>query len=144
MSREILFRAKRLNWQELPGSEWWVEGLPGYDLYGKLTDFEVYKGFANCNVIEIAPGTLCEYTGLTDEKGRKIFEGDIVAFLDTYSTDSGMAEGYCTGCVKWDDDELCFYVTNRLSAESWEVLNECKVIGNMFDNPELLEGEVTE
>ena len=39
----------------------------------------------------------------------------------------------------WDDETLSFQVTERLSAESYEVLDGCKVIGNIFDNPELLE-----
>ena len=92
-----------------------------------------------CEYYEIDPETLCQYTGKTDEKGRKIFENDIVVFIDLYSTESGYSEWNCAGQVIWDDEELCFHVTNRLSAESWEVLDECTVIGNVFDNQELLE-----
>ena len=88
----------------------------------------------------ISAETVCQYTGLTDKNGRKIFEGDIVAFTDTYSTDSGYAEGDCIGKVMWDEEEVCFHVTERLSAEAWEVLQECCVIGNIFDNPELIDG----
>lgn len=47
----------------------------------------------------------------------------------------------CIGKVVWDDETISFQVTNRLSAESYEVLDECSVIGNIFDNPELLESE---
>lgn len=65
--------------------------------------------------------------------------GDIVAYIDTYSTENGYAESDCVGEVVWDDEECCFHVTGRLSAESWEILQECDVIGNIFDNPELLE-----
>lgn len=60
--------------------------------------------------------------------------------MDTYSTDNGYAECNCIGEVLWYEEELCFHVTERLSAESYEVLQECCVIGNIFDNPELLEG----
>lgn len=90
--------------------------------------------------VEADPATICQCTGKTDINKKLIFEHDIVAFLDTYSTDSGYAEAGCVGEVVWDDEEVCFHVTERISAESYEVLDDCKVIGNIFDNPELLEG----
>lgn len=102
-------------------------------------------GFSDWNmprdtvVFNINPETICQYTGLTDKNGKKIWENDIVAFMDTYSTESGYAEQDCVGQVKWSVEELCFYVTGRLYAENYEVLQECQVIGNIFDNAELLE-----
>ena len=90
--------------------------------------------------IVVDPSTICQCTGKHDiPENKMIYEHDFVSFLDTYSTENGYAEQYCVGEVLWDDEELCFYVTNRLSAESYEVLDDCKVIGNRFDNPELLE-----
>lgn len=50
----------------------------------------------------------------------------------------------CIGQVVWDNETLSFQVTERLSAESYEVLDECAVIGNIFDNKELLEGGAEE
>ena len=132
MNDRYLFRAKRTDNGE------WVEGYlfrlsenhPPFimliDRYG-----ESHK---------IDPSTICQCTGKHDiPENKMIYEHDFVSFLDTYSTESGYAEQYCVGEVLWDDEELCFYVTNRLSAESYEVLDDCKVIGNRFDNPELLE-----
>lgn len=87
----------------------------------------------------IDPETVGQYTGLNDKNGNKIFEGDIVAYWDTYSTENGQSEADCIGKVVWDDETISFQVTNRLSAESYEVLDECSVIGNIHDNPELLE-----
>lgn len=82
--------------------------------------------------------SFCQCTGMEDEADRMIFEHDIVAFTDFYSTESGYAEGECVGEVLWDDETLSFYVTERLSAESCDILDRnCKVIGNRFDNPEL-------
>ena len=83
--------------------------------------------------------TICQCTGLKDKNGNLIWENDIVGFWDTYSTENGQAEMDCIGKVVWDDETISFQVTNRLSAESYEVLDECSVIGNIFDNPELLE-----
>ena len=89
---------------------------------------------------EVDPSTICQCTGLKDKNRKLSWENDIVAYWDSYSTESGLAEADCIGKVVWDDETISFQVTNRLSAESYEVLgDECSVIGNVFDNPELLE-----
>ena len=143
--REILFRAKQIDDGE------WVEGY--YAMMGKgnlirhyivqncaLTGlFEDPEDNMYFNDVEIDPETLCQYTGKTDETGKKIYDKDIVGFIDLTSTESGYSEHSCVGEVAWDKEECCFHVTNRLSAESWEVLDECKVVGNVFDDKELLE-----
>lgn len=90
-------------------------------------------------LVEIDPGTVCVYTGKNDEKGKKIWEHDYVAFIDMTSTETGYSEQQCAGEVVWDEETASFQVTNRLSAESYEVLDECTVIGNSFDNPDMLE-----
>ena len=87
----------------------------------------------------VDPSTICQCTGLKDKNGKLIWENDIVSFLDMYSTENGYSERGCVGKVVWDDETISFQVTNRLSAESYDVLDECLVIGNIFDNKELLE-----
>ena len=141
--REILFRAKRKNWQELPKEEWWVEGSyhhqtdyygdpcdKHYIIDGTETDMEGYGGH-----YEIDPETLCQYTGMVDRNGKRIWENDIVKHevSDTIGTVKWYQEDYVGWCV--DDiviDEQQF------TDEMW---NECEVIGNIFDNPELLKGD---
>jgi uncharacterized phage protein (TIGR01671 family) len=91
--------------------------------------------------VEVQANTICQYTGLTDKNGNKIWENDVVGFLDVSQYDNGYSEHYCMGKVVWDEETLSFQVTERLSCESYEALDgDCKVIGNIFDNSELLVG----
>lgn len=142
--REILFRAKRKNWRE--HEEYWVEGTPieimgkmymavEYMNSGQITDFQMAQYILQKSFIEIDPETLCQYTRLKDKNGNKIWENDIVKHevSDTIGTVKWYQEDYVGWCV--DDiviDEQQF------TDEMW---NECEVIGNIFDNPELLKGD---
>lgn len=145
MSREILFKAKRINNGE------WVEGyifkLKGTDRYYIFTgEFNVagllhIPEFVRYGII---PETICQYTGLTDKNGNKIWENDIVKceMIDIgksvteiakveYSTNDG---GYIPFIWKYDCDGCDLYTE----------IEEIEVIGNIFDNPELLEGGAEE
>lgn len=145
--REILFRAKRKDNGE------WVEGSLIQSPYmGEIRSWistpedktrlrAIATYYGDWRAVEVGTDTICQYTGLTDKNGNKIWENDIIGYWDTYSTENGYAEADCVGAVLWDDETLSFQVTERLSAESYEVLDECSVIGNIFDNPELLKGE---
>lgn len=143
MKDRYLFKAKRLDNRE------WVQGALIYDdmdkLYRIITELSYSTG--TCITADRAPrvdaSTICQCIGLKDKNGKLIWENDIIAYWDTYSTESGLAEADCAGQVVWDDETMSFQVTNRLSAESYEVLDECSVIGNIFDNKELLESEET-
>ena len=135
MNREILFRGKRKS-----DGEWIFGNLLRTDDDG-ICIIQNHVPHHFLKNYEVDQETVCQYTGLTDNNGRKIFENDVVAYMDTYSTDNGYAESDCVGKVLWCEEELYFYVTERLSAESWEVLEDCYVIGNIFDNSELLDKE---
>ena len=131
MNDRYLFRAKRIDNGE------WAKGSLFAE--GKIT--KIIRGTCNTIGIEgvdVNPETICQCTGLKDKNGNLIWENDVVGFWDTYSTENGRAEMDCIGKVVWDDETISFQVTNRLSAESYEVLDECVVIGNIFDNPELM------
>ena len=140
MNDIYLYRAKRIDNGE------WVIGyyVRGLDMYEKEVHmiFEpttiFYSHGETDGFVEVDQSTICQCTGLKDKNGKFIWENDVVGFWDAYSTESGQAEAACDGKVVWDDETISFQVTNRLSAESYEVLGECSVIGNIFDNPELL------
>lgn len=149
MSREHLYKAKRVNWRELPKEEWWVEGDLIHEPYGTVIQYyeDEIKDKGNCAKTSkkkrikavVEPETVCEYTGLEDKNDRKIFENDIcdrkeefpeiVTYHDgdwtidySYASEKERGYKYCN---------LGFYVIERGGVE---------VIGNIFDNPELLEG----
>lgn len=149
--REILFRGKRIDNKE------WVQGgtylndpdlertyIGGYDYYTTEDGFEREE-----YCCEVGPETVCQYIGLTDRTGRKIFEGDICkthyanakinGFVETIVFNSGR---FCAfqgrdGCKSW---AALYDGVPHLSIDKSVYMDEIEVIGNIFDNPELLEG----
>lgn len=139
--REILFRGKQVDNGE------WVYGVPvpitinSYSTgrielvhshsYDELDGFRLLSDDE-----EIIPETLGQYTGLQDKNGNKIFEGDIVSAPYWRGQKGEMMKGlveFSKGAfsVIWQDEKYgkCFagYVADM------------KVIGNIFNNPELWE-----
>ena len=131
MNDRYLYRAKRTDNGE------WLEGLLTI-MWGQ---FHIINPNDENTAYPIDPYTICQCTGRKDEEQNLIFEHDIICYLDGTYTDNGFSESYQCGEVLWDDETLSFQVTERLSAESYEAIGgiDCKVIGNIFDNPELLE-----
>lgn len=128
--REILFKGKRKDNGE------WVCGE-----YITIYDDPKYKAIKTCielntGIHEVDPGTVCQYTGVTDRNGTKIFESDIVT-SDQFCPDE---EGY--GVINWRDEELMFTVDTDDAYYDFTDFNyvNLEVIGNMFDNPELIRG----
>ena len=121
--REIKFRGKY-------GNNPW--------LYGSLvTRNRNNNGIQERNssvTILVDDGSIGQYTGMNDSMGKEIYEGDIVRTSDN---DDELA------VVEWDDEDLRFTVThgnvvNGLGEGYYS--REVEVIGNMYDNPELLGG----
>lgn len=128
--REILFKAKRIDNGE------WVEG---YYMFYDNDHIIITINEKGLLYERVRPDTICQYTGLKDKKRKRIWENDIIGFLDVSQYDNGYSEHYCVGQVLWDEETLSFEVTERISCESYEALDgDCEVIGNIFDNPELL------
>lgn len=139
--REILFRAKHIH--ALPQNEHldgtWVYGYLCDENYINTVDEDEYGGKFTSEML-IDPETVCQYIGLTDKNGRKIFEGDIL-FGEKYH-DWGQGGEYVPDkcIIKWNEKRAAFDPVYW-----WEGYNhdlKCyEVIGNIFDNPELLKGD---
>ena len=145
--REILFRGKTRS-----DKKW---------IYGNLlqTDngtyvIQNYAPFEGIGKYEVDPETVCQYTGLTDKNGKKIFEGDIVQDAEwefeeyepevkgivrfmTGTFDSGVYE--YNGWVVEEKDKNIDH-TPLLQYEKRDKWGNVgfEVIGNIFDNPELI------
>ena len=144
MNREIIFKAKRKDNGE------WVEGYCVYcrkrhyvlPVVNEIIGYDERED----KWIEINPDTLCQYTGLTDKNGKKIWENDIVTITiecDDYFnlSETGIVEysyGQYELKVKTTDGKEAYSnLINKLSEAPFEI----EKLGNIFDNPDLLEVE---
>lgn len=135
--REILFRGKRAD-----NGEWVYGYYSNLGSYSRITKEKVTTGemgsIIECENIEVLPETVGQYTGLTDKNGKKIFEGDII---NAYHNRDLLNVSY----VVFDSGEfLCELISGNF-IDCCETLpeqeTECgiEIIGNIHDNPELLE-----
>lgn len=162
MNREILFRGKTIRGthRDRETGEWlgvgtWVEGFfvncksmydhSETDRIPEIVEYNAdrqYTGeYSSLEVHEVDPETVGQYTGLVDKNGVKIFEGDIISGDEemcsiTHCTNTGQ-----TNTVKWTNKDLR-YVARCTPSSLMLIQSRCKkfeVIGNIWDNPELLE-----
>lgn len=150
MSREILFKAKRKDNGE------WIQGYyyqiwqRGYILWGMINNMP--------DMVEVNPNTLCQYTGLTDKNGKRIWENDI---LIGHGNDRDLSKtvfgefnvidvetlgvidrviGWHTEVIETDALSKCepFCLPMPLT-DFYIKRSEFEVFGNIFDNADLLE-----
>lgn len=136
--KQILFRGKRVDNDE------WVCGYL-YRLSERLNPFIMFIN-SNAESHEVILETVGQFTGLCDKNGNKIFEGDI---LETAGPDGADYQDVVHFGHFNDDDNhgneyIGFYVksgnyTTSLLEMPLGKHNYCYVIGNIYDNPELLE-----
>jgi uncharacterized phage protein (TIGR01671 family) len=152
MNREILFRGKIIN-NALKG-EW----MQGYLFDNDQNDDEAPKQYfvgtlsleenPNCygdwvftatDFYEVEPDTICQYTGFKDKQGNRIFDGDIVRNKDEFSEHIGVVSySNARFVVDW---MIHKHNSNRgISFVTEDLLTSNEVIGNIFDNPELING----
>lgn len=150
MEDRYLFKAK------FDDSDRWVNGwlvkindnyfiIPGYA--SKISAF----CFSASNIIEVKKDTICQCTGLKDKNGKPIWENDIIhkPFYTDYDVYAN-SEAY-NGRIQYEDGGWSVEITKSdgsvyvspiidMIAYSKDIEN-FEVIGNIFDNPDLLESE---
>lgn len=138
--REILFKAKRKDKGE------WVEGYYCKWKQIRRTICVAEEKIVDCIIVwmsdgsmlrhEVIPDTNCQYTGGRDKYHTKIWENDICK-VNTQNIDE--EDGYFV--VQWDAETLRFVLTGNGLVFDFDNLRmeQVEVIGNVFDNPELLE-----
>lgn len=136
--REILFRGK------ITQDEW------VYGFYENVKLEEATIHYINGKIV--SSKTVGQFTGLTDKNGKKIFEGDIIRAitLDTGSEeiavvcfgnfiDENNGDEYIGFYIEFDGIKTTATQFTQLAME--EAKNRIEVIGNIYDNPELLEAK---
>lgn len=137
-AREILFRGKRLD-----NGEW---------VYGDLLQFPnktvIHSTVNGCRfAFDIDQSTIGQYTGLTDNNGKKIFEGDILEYNDGFyyfkksvKYNLGSFGIDCAGKIELNfseyDNFLGFLEMIWDSGDINQKVGDVEVIGNIYDNPE--------
>ena len=125
--REIIFRGKRLDNGE------WAEG---YFVNLWMINYQKHQPIITDNnavSYDVDPSTVGQYTGLCDKNGKKIFEGDIMAFT-AYGFDYIGTVEFADGSFSVMCEHASPFLDQAVSKHG------AYIIGNMHDNPELLNG----
>lgn len=144
MQDRYLFRGKRIDNGEWVHGYLFDDGFENGRVFIGGIVIEKYNGTAcddwnvtGINFYEIDPNTICQCTGLKDKNGKLIFENDILSG----HIDVEFPEDETRKRVVWHKNGWC---TNEPGCDDYEELDDFdsenfEVIGNMIDNPELLE-----
>lgn len=135
MKEIIRFRGKRIDNGE------WVYGYYCYNPLMKRAEIISYDDVRSY-IYEVDPATVGQYTGLKDKNGKEIYEGDILhhkwnrgndIFLETISEVK-----FSRGAFVVDDKKRADWLLSLHALPKWA---EIEVIGNIYENPGLLEVE---
>lgn len=143
--REILFRGKAIKDinSDLTVNTQWVYGYyakikPCTGIYGKKEEYieeEIPKIISGQEAITVNPNTIGQYTGLKDKNGTKIFENDILKRCDDISSFPEQLIVVFNNCYTAFEGEFDEYQSMTLNEY---LVKNYIVIGNIFENPEIL------
>lgn len=120
----------------------WYPSRTGGEMAGPFTPNEWCRRLPS-NVEQV--GIILDFTGLKDSKGVDIYEGDIVEFRGNYTSSEKC--GWKRGKIVWDTDMPGFVIVVDglkpyvISEETDEFHNKSEVLGNIYENPDLLATE---
>ena len=137
--REVLFRGKEV------ADGKWIEGFYSAEEYnpysGEVEHIPRIQIIGKCVSLGVIPETVGQYTGLTDKNGVRIFEGDIVRYAERRLGGEDVSVAFP---VTFDEGGFCahhYFLNNwlRNGLGGNTKLEDIEVIGNIHDNPELLQ-----
>ena len=139
--RTIKFRGKRLDGQG------WVYGYPlekfqAIDAQPRIV-IDTCRTFTNdgyhsLEQYEVLPESVGQWTGLVDKHGKEIFEGDIVK-ATALLNDHHQRGATVVSPVEYWHGATCLSITYVPLSFDFQVSHEIEIIGNIHDNPELME-----
>ena len=138
MEDRYLFKAKRVD-----NGEWVVGYIARYGHTGKEKYYIIPSYESDLYAIEVDTSTICRCTGLKDNNGKLIWENDVVEIGEHEDTVNGLYKviycenSHCYALKRSVDFHYNFFTFSDLNGFE----TSSKVIGNIFDNPELLESE---
>ncbi|HAT4290168.1 TPA: hypothetical protein I9061_002710 [Clostridium perfringens] len=135
MSREIKFRIYDTDEKEM----FYQEDIDYIDFITGIVFIHQEDGYDYLLDYKSDDGKLMQYTGLKDKNGKEIYEGDILGRHEYWP----IRIEYDKGCFMVRDLDKVRYNNLILNVPicNFESINDWKVIGNIYENPELLEGE---
>lgn len=129
--REILFRGKRADNGE------WVQGFYFVEAGHFIKEL---PSCVSTSTYLVLPETICQYTGLRDGNGNKVFEGDILQYYERIFNGADICKyapvEFIEGGFTVDKYYLCNWLCNGMYGNI--KLKDITIVGNIYDNPEVL------
>ena len=133
--REILFRGKEANSGECVVGIYFPESPEGSATIFSVDDVSVFD--------LVDPATVGQYTGLKDKNGKRIFEGDVLKYQINIKTAIVGKIVFLCGAFVFESEELeqeCDIAFASFADDEVSLSQHCiEIIGNIHDNPELLD-----